>query len=126
SFTFSATAHAARWAGAVPRFAECDAASCQLDLADAAARLEGASVLVGTHVFGAPCAPEQVEKVGRAAGLAVVFDAAHGLGATRAGPPVGSFGDAEVVSLSPTKPMTSGDGGPVAVRRSEEHTSELH
>jgi dTDP-4-amino-4,6-dideoxygalactose transaminase len=119
SFTFSATAHAARWAGAVPRFAECDAASCQLDLADAAARLEGASVLVGTHVFGAPCAPEQVEKVGRAAGLAVVFDAAHGLGATRAGRPVGSFGDAEVFSLSPTKPMTSGEGGLVAVRDPE-------
>ena len=119
SFTFSATAHAARWAGAVPRFAECDAASCQLDLADAAARLEGASVLVGTHVFGAPCAPEQVEKVGRAAGLAVVFDAAHGLGATRAGRPVGAFGDAEVFSLSPTKPMTSGEGGLVAVRDPE-------
>lgn len=119
SFTFSATAHAARWAGAVPRFAECDAASCQLDLADAAARLAGASVLVGTHVFGAPCAPEQVEKVGRAAGLAVVFDAAHGLGATRAGRPVGSFGDAEVFSLSPTKPMTSGEGGLVAVRDPE-------
>ena len=70
-------------------------------------------------MFGAPCAPEEVEKVGRAAGLAVVFDAAHGFGATRAGRPVGSFGDAEVFSLSPTKPMTSGEGGLVAVRDPE-------
>jgi dTDP-4-amino-4,6-dideoxygalactose transaminase len=116
SFTFSATAHAARWAGAVPRFAECDVRSCQLDVDDAARRLDGASLLVGTHVFGAPCAPEDVEKLGLSAGVPVVFDAAHGFGATCDGRPLGTFGDAEVFSLSPTKPMTSGEGGLVALR----------
>ena len=116
SFTFSATAHAARWAGAVPRFTECDTATCQIDVDDAAGRLDGATLLVGTHVFGAPCTPEAVEALGRAHGLAVVFDAAHGFGATRDGRPLGTFGDAEVFSLSPTKPMTSGEGGLVAIR----------
>jgi dTDP-4-amino-4,6-dideoxygalactose transaminase len=116
SFTFSATAHAARWAGAVPRFADCDVSTCQLDVADAKGRLDGASVLVGTHVFGAPCSPEEVEELGRSAGVPVVFDAAHGFGATRGGRPLGTFGDAEVFSLSPTKPMTSGEGGIVATR----------
>jgi dTDP-4-amino-4,6-dideoxygalactose transaminase len=119
SFTFSATAHAAHWAGAVPRFAECDVATCQLDVADAAGRLDGASLLVGTHVFGSPCTPEEVEELGRQAGVPVVFDAAHGFGATRDGRPLGTFGDAEIFSLSPTKPMTSGEGGLVAVRDDE-------
>ena len=116
SFTFSATAHAARWAGAVPRFTECDTATCQIDVADAAGRLEGASLLIGTHVFGAPCTPEAVEELGRTHGIPVVFDAAHGFGATRDGRALGTFGDAEVFSLSPTKPMTSGEGGLVAIR----------
>jgi dTDP-4-amino-4,6-dideoxygalactose transaminase len=119
SFTFSATAHAAHWAGAVPRFAECDVATCQLDVDDAAGRLDGASLLVGTHVFGSPCTPEAVEELGRTAGVPVVFDAAHGFGATRDGRPLGTFGDAEIFSLSPTKPMTSGEGGLVAIRDDE-------
>jgi dTDP-4-amino-4,6-dideoxygalactose transaminase len=116
SFTFSATAHAAAWAGAVPRFTECDVATCQIDIDDAKSRLDGASVLVATHVFGSPCAPEDVEELGRSAGIGVLFDAAHGFGALRDGRPLGSFGDAEVFSLSPTKPMTSGEGGLVATR----------
>jgi dTDP-4-amino-4,6-dideoxygalactose transaminase len=114
SFTFSATAHAAAWAGAVPRFAECDTATCQLDVDDAARRLDGASLLVGTHVFGAPCQPEEVVALGRQAGIPVLFDAAHGFGGLRRGQPLGTFGDAEVFSLSPTKVLVAGEGGLVA------------
>ena len=51
--------------------------------------------------------------------MPVVFDAAHGFGATRDGRPLGTFGAAEVFSLSPTKPMTSGEGGLVAIRDDE-------
>lgn len=111
SFTFSASAHAVAWNGLAPRFAECDPATFQLDLADAARRLEGAGAIMATHVFGAPCAAEQLEVLARQAGVPVLFDAAHGFGATRAGRPVGSFGAAEVFSLSPTKVVVGGEGG---------------
>ena len=116
SFTFSATAHAAVWAGSTPRFAECDTGSCQLDLDDAAKRLDGASLLVGTHVFGAPCEPDAVEALGAQAGIPVLFDAAHAFGSTRAGRRIGGFGNAEVFSLSPTKVLVAGEGGVVATR----------
>lgn len=119
SFTFSATAHAAVWAGAVPRFTECDIATCQIDVDDAASRLDGASLLVGTHVFGAPCQPDAVESLGNQAGVPVLFDAAHAFGASRAGRPIGGFGDAEVFSLSPTKVLVAGEGGLVATRNAE-------
>jgi dTDP-4-amino-4,6-dideoxygalactose transaminase len=119
SFTFSATAHAAMWAGGIPRFTECDVTTCQIDVDDAAKRLDDASLLVGTHVFGSPCDPEAVEELGRQAGIPVLFDAAHGLGATRRGKAIGGFGDAEVFSLSPTKVVVAGEGGLVATRNDE-------
>ena len=116
SFTFSASAHAVAWNGRSPRFVECDPATFQMDLAHAEASLGGASAILATHVFGAPCAPEPVEKLGASAGLPVVFDAAHAIGATSHERPIGGFGDAEVFSLTPTKPMVAGEGGLIATR----------
>ncbi|HEX5615216.1 MAG TPA: aminotransferase class I/II-fold pyridoxal phosphate-dependent enzyme, partial [Acidimicrobiia bacterium] len=114
SFTFSASAHAVAWNGLAPRFVDCDAASFQVDLEHAAARLDGAGAVLATHVFGAPCRPEAVEALAERHGIPVVFDAAHGFGATRAGRPLGGFGRAEVFSLTPTKPLVAGEGGLVA------------
>ncbi|MGH9228292.1 MAG: aminotransferase class I/II-fold pyridoxal phosphate-dependent enzyme [Acidimicrobiales bacterium] len=114
SFTFSASAHAVAWNGRSPRFVECDPGTFQMDLAHADAALDGAGAIMATHVFGAPCSPEAVEELAGQAGIPVVFDAAHAIGATSHERPIGGFGDAEVFSLTPTKPMVAGEGGLVA------------
>jgi len=119
SFTFSASAHAVAWNGATPRFAECDSDTFQLDLTDAGKRLAGAGALLATHVFGAPCQPVDVDLMARSARIPLVFDAAHAFGARSGGVPVGGFGDAEVFSLTPTKPLVAGEGGLVATRRDD-------
>jgi len=119
SFTFSASAHAVAWNGATPRFVECDPASFQLATADAASRLDGAGALLATHVFGAPCSAKEAEDLARIAGVPLIFDAAHAFGALCAGVPVGRFGDAEVFSLTPTKPLVAGEGGLVATSRDD-------
>ena len=123
SFTFAASAHAVAWAGLAPRFVECDPDRFQIDLADAAANLDGAALLVATHVFGAPCRPSEVEALAAPAGVPVLFDAAHGLGATSGGRPLGGFGAAEVFSLTPTKIVVGGEGGLVATSREDVATA---
>ncbi|WP_055590662.1 DegT/DnrJ/EryC1/StrS family aminotransferase [Peterkaempfera griseoplana] len=118
-FTFSATAHAAHWAGGVPLFAEALEENVTLDPEDAAARLAAAdspAALMATHVYGTPCRVERLQEVADAAGVPLVYDAAHGLGSSRAGVPVGGFGLAEVFSMSPTKVAVAGEGGLVATR----------
>lgn len=119
SFTFSASGHALVWNGCRPLFAECDPLTLQLDVADAEARPGDAGAILATHVFGAPCNPDAVEKLGRSRGVPIVFDAAHAFGAIHDGRPIGTFGEAEVFSLSPTKPVVAGEGGLVATSNKE-------
>lgn len=119
SFTFSASAHAIAWNGLRPVFAECDPASFQLDPADLGRRLAGCGAVLATHVFGAPCDIEEIAGMAAQVGVPVVYDAAHAFGATRRGVPVGRFGDAEVFSMSPTKPIVAGEGGLVATCRDD-------
>ncbi|MFP5256361.1 MAG: aminotransferase class I/II-fold pyridoxal phosphate-dependent enzyme [Acidimicrobiia bacterium] len=118
SFTFSATAHAVAWNARTPRFVECDPSTFQIDVDDVAAALTGASAVIATHIFGAPCTPEVVESLASAAGVPVLFDAAHAFGALSHGRPIGGFGDAEVFSLTPTKPLVAGEGGLIATNDS--------
>jgi dTDP-4-amino-4,6-dideoxygalactose transaminase len=119
SFTFSASAHAVAWNGATPRFAECDPLTFQIALDEPNTRLDGAAAVLATHVFGAPCSPKEIEDLARVVGIPLVFDAAHAFGALHAGVPVGGFGDAEVFSLTPTKPLVAGEGGLVATTRED-------
>ncbi len=114
SFTFAATAHAAHWAGGHPAFADIDPATLTLDPGDLARRLEGAEAVIATHVYGTPCDVESLQRLADAAGIPLVFDAAHALGSRRAGRPIGGFGIAEVFSLSPTKVVVAGEGGLIA------------
>ncbi|MEV8096578.1 aminotransferase class I/II-fold pyridoxal phosphate-dependent enzyme [Kitasatospora sp. NPDC085879] len=118
-FTFSATAHAAHWAGGTPLFAEAREQDITLDPEDAEARLKAAdrpAALMATHVYGTPCQVERLQQVADAAGVPLVYDAAHGFGSARGGVPIGGFGLAEVFSMSPTKVAVAGEGGLVATR----------
>ena len=74
----------------------------------------GVAGVLATHVFGAPAPVERLESLARAAGIPLVFDAAHAFGATRQERKVGGFGDAEVFSMTPTKLLVAGEGGLVA------------
>lgn len=114
SFTFSASAHAVVWAGGEPVFADISPGTLCVDPNSVARLVEGASAITATHIYGTPCRTEALQSVADAAGVPLVYDAAHGLGSSRKGVPVGRFGTAEVFSLSPTKVMVAGEGGLVA------------
>ena len=112
SFTFSATAHAARWNGAEIAFADCDPNTWNLRAEDV---YDEPSVVLGVHVSGVPCDVTGLGQTALDRGAFLVFDAAHGSGSLVSVDgrqrPIGGFGLAEVFSLTPTKVMSSAEGG---------------
>ena len=120
SFTFQATAHAVAWNGLRPAFADVDPETLTLS-ASAASRATGmrTSAILATHTYGTPADVEGLAEAARQSGVRLFFDAAHAFGSRHGDRPVGGFGDAEVFSLTPTKPVVAAEGGLVATNDDE-------
>ncbi|MEB3242839.1 MAG: DegT/DnrJ/EryC1/StrS family aminotransferase [Cyanobacteriota bacterium] len=118
SFSFFATAEAISAVGATPVFVDVGDDTYLLDLERIEAAITPATrALLPVHLFGRPVDMERLTAIARAHGLLVVEDCAQATGASWAGRPVGSWGDAGCFSFFPTKNLgAAGDGGAVVCR----------
>lgn len=115
SMTFVATAHALQWQGIKPVFCDIDPETHNIDVTKAEELVtEDTTGIVGVHLWGRACEVERMEKLADRYGLRLVFDAAHAIGCSYQGTPIGGFGDAEVFSFHATKVVNSFEGGAVA------------
>lgn len=112
SFTFYATGHSVLWNNLTPVFVDCDRNTYNIDPAAVEKAITPkTSAIIGVHIFGNPANVKGLEKVAKKHHLKLIFDAAHGFGVKYQGKPLGGSGDAESFSLSPTKLLTSAEGG---------------
>jgi dTDP-4-amino-4,6-dideoxygalactose transaminase len=120
SFSFFATAEAISAVGATPVFVDVDPASYLIDLDRIEAAVTSATrALLPVHLFGRPVDMERINAIALRHGLRVIEDCAQATGASWAGRPVGSWGDAGCFSFFPTKNLgAAGDGGAVVCRDS--------
>ena len=115
SFTFTATAHAVAWNGLAPVLADIERRTFNLDVGAVERAITGrTSAIIAVHMFGNPADVERLDELARAAGVRLIYDAAHALGSRFRGQPLGAYGDVQVYSLSPTKIVTTGEGGLIA------------
>ncbi len=115
SFTFSATAHAVVWNGLTPVLVdnEPDTFNVNPDRVEEAIT-PNTSAMIAVHMFGNPANVDRLAQVARQHNLRLIYDAAHALGSRYRGRTLGGYGDAEIYSLSPTKIVTTGEGGIIA------------
>ncbi len=112
SMTFIATATSVRHVGATPVFADIDPRSFNLD-PDEISRLvtRRTRAVMTVHYAGQPGELDRLLKVCSDYGLPLLEDAAQAAGAEFRGEPAGSFGKSAMFSFTPTKNITTGEGG---------------
>jgi dTDP-4-amino-4,6-dideoxygalactose transaminase len=112
AFTFVATAHALRWEGCEPVFADVLPDSHNMDPSHVESVLtEQTSAIVGVHLWGSRCDTDAIEAMASDRGIPVIYDAAHSFACSADGRPIGSFGAAEVFSFHATKFVNTFEGG---------------
>ena len=116
SFTFAATGNSVALTGANPVFVDIEPETFTLDPASVEAAITSKTRgIMPVHLYGHPARMRELEAIAAEHGLDLYEDAAQAHGAALDGRPVGTFGTFAMFSLYPTKNMTSGEGGMIAV-----------
>lgn len=118
TLTFVATANAISYIGAVPVFVDSDPSTGNLSprlLSEAIEALTASgkrvAAVVPVDFLGSIANYQEILPICAKFGIPVLADAAESVGATWAGKPAGSFGDAAIFSFNGNKIVTTSGGG---------------
>ena len=123
--TFVCTAGAAVARGARVVFADIDPATMNLDPGSVRQRItERTKAVIPVHFTGLAADIDAFDAIARETGVAIIYDAAHAVGARYKGRPIGGAGQASCYSFQSNKNMTClGEGG--AVTTNDEAFAEV-
>ena len=110
--TFVATGMAVLMQGAAPVFADIDPETGNMSPDSFSEKVTvRTKAVIPVHWGGLPCDLDPITAVAAEHGITVIEDAAHALGATYKGRPIGSISRFTAFSFQAIKHLTTGDGG---------------
>jgi perosamine synthetase len=111
-FTCTATNIPLLYQGATIRFADVEADTLNINVEHVRSLVNGRTkAIVVVHYGGLPCNMDEIHEIAEDAGIPVIEDAAHAVGATYKGRPIGSLSEFTMFSFQAIKHITTGDGG---------------
>jgi perosamine synthetase len=120
SMTFISSATSVLHVGATPVFADVNAETFNLDPLDVARKVTSRTrAILAVHYGGQAADMDELRAIADDAGILLLEDAAEAHGAEYRGRSVGSLGDAAMFSFTPTKNITTGEGGIVTTSRGD-------
>lgn len=111
-FTCTATNIPLLYIGAKIKFVDVDPNTLNISVADLRAKIsERTKAIVCVHYGGLPCDMEAIGALAAQYSIPVIEDAAHALGASYGGVPIGAISEFTMYSFQAIKQLTTGDGG---------------
>ena len=111
-FSYVATSAAIVWENCTPVFVDIHSDFLTIDETKIEAAItERTTAILATHVFGNPCAVEEIEKIAIKHNLKVIYDGAHAFGVFYKNQSLLSYGTVSTCSFHATKLFHTGEGG---------------
>ena len=118
--TFCATINTIIHAGATPVLVDIDPHTQLIDTRLIEAKITAKTrAIIPVHLYGRPCAMEQIDDLSKKYNLVVIEDAAHALEAKIGQQKIGSISDFTCFSFYVTKNICTGEGGLVTTNNPE-------
>ena len=116
-FTCSATNIPLCYIGAKPVFADIQPNTLNIDPNHVRSLISPKTkAIVCVHYGGLPCDMDELKEIAASAGVPLIEDAAHAVGAMYKGQSIGSISDFTMFSFQAIKHITTGDGGMLAMK----------
>jgi dTDP-4-amino-4,6-dideoxygalactose transaminase len=113
-YSFVATTHALWWNNIKPVFVDIEDQTFNLDPEKVEAAITPqTTAILPVHVYGNPCAVQQLQDIADTYGVRIIYDACHTFGVTLNGVPVLNYGDLSVMSFHATKVYNTFEGGAI-------------
>lgn len=111
-FSYVATSAAIVWEKCTPVFVDIHPDFLTIDETKIEAAItEKTKAILATHVFGNPCAVEEIERIATKFNLKVIYDGAHAFGVSYKNKSLLSYGTVSTCSFHATKIFHTGEGG---------------
>jgi perosamine synthetase len=120
--TFIATGLSVLMQKAVPVFADIQTETGNIDPESIKEKITSRTrVIIPVHWGGYPCDMDEINAIASNYNLKVIEDAAHALGASYKGKPIGTLSDFTAFSFQAIKQLTTGDGGALCCDKTEDY-----
>ena len=120
NMTFVSTATSAMYLGAKPVFADINLTDYSMNVDDIEHRItDKTKAIIPVHFAGQATNMDKLMEIAKKHNLFVLEDAAHSHLCTYKGKPLGGIGDLAIFSFTPSKLMTTGEGGMITTNNDE-------